>query len=368
MKGTLALLPRARTLLRRSPLWPGESLSSLLVRLTYLNYYAGSHLLARVCQDLEGATLWRENLSCPNHSATFVQLAQLTQVPVEELLAASRYGLMRRLVVPPAEAGRLEEMEGLPPPRKYVVLRTDQAAQYCPVCLEKRAYHRLVWVPWAATVCLEHGCLLVDRCPHCQKRLSVEEVVLRQCGECRADLCTAPLTRLKEEEEELFSQQVIQSWLLGTSSGAILAQRGLPLAPANVLYAVLESLCQHLLTGRFLAFPAQRSEWSSQQGYALYQAGVASMMDWPDGWFQFLDEYLGERTLPPYRERLQAVYRDWFRPGWRGSAYDFVKQAYVAYLVSRGIRIPVSFAYRYQQTDWFEKGSGIGRKNVPPRH
>ena len=76
-------------LLRRTPCWPGESLPSLLERLTQLNHYAGVRILGRLYRTPQEPV--RSLLVCPHDGVTFLRLAHLTRLPAAELLAASNH-------------------------------------------------------------------------------------------------------------------------------------------------------------------------------------------------------------------------------------------------------------------------------------
>ncbi len=208
MSAQLTLLPR------RSPLLPGESLLSLLVRLEKLNYYEPG-IIARLChQTTDGS----KEMICPAHARqahTFVQLSNLTGLDPAQLFAASIHGLASVLNM----AGNKEYITlpgGQVKPlldRHNHLKRPDNHAQFCPLCIEADAYHRQLWSFYLTTLCLEHQCKLVRQCPGCGHEISVAQVVSRRCQICQADLRQTPVTSVASDTWDLASQQLVQRWL-----------------------------------------------------------------------------------------------------------------------------------------------------------
>lgn len=56
-------------------------------------------------------------------------------------------------------------------------LRPELAAQFCPLCLKEAHYHRVLWLPVAVSACITHKRFLVDCCPACQAKLSIQAIV-----------------------------------------------------------------------------------------------------------------------------------------------------------------------------------------------
>ena len=202
-------------LLRRTPCWPGESLPSLLERLTQLNHYAGVRILGRLYRTPQEPV--RSLLVCPRDGVTFLRLAHLTQLPAAELLAASNHRFTPILTLsgsPPLlswlDAPRPGQGAGRPWPQRG--LRPPAAAQYCPVCLQTAPYHRLSWIPIAATLCLAHRCLLVDRCCQCHRPVAIAAIVRRRCPTCQTDLRAAGVMLVVGDDWGILAQQLIQSW------------------------------------------------------------------------------------------------------------------------------------------------------------
>jgi len=52
---------------------------------------------------------------------------------------------------------------------------------FCPHCLAEDHYHHLAWLPQAASVCLQHRCLLIKGCPICASTLGIVDIVEGRC-------------------------------------------------------------------------------------------------------------------------------------------------------------------------------------------
>ena len=158
-----------KPLLRRSPLLPGESLPSLLARLTHLNGYPSSTFLMRLfCHDYpvrKESLFEEENLK---------RLAVLTGIPADELCTASAVGVVQKVRPPNRWEDPFPVWTGLTHPMETV--------WYCPACLAERAYHRWIWQPVSSAVCLRHTCLLMPACPECHQPVSVDDLIGPECG------------------------------------------------------------------------------------------------------------------------------------------------------------------------------------------
>ena len=346
---------QAGALLRRTPLLPDESLPSFLERLTRLNHYPSSRMLSGICAERVETGFGQDPLDCPRCAETFVELAHLTQVSAEALFAASHHCFAPAFQLPDQAVETLggRGLAGLPllsSVQARCYLRTDTAAQYCPQCLENSPHHRLHWIPTAAAICLEHGCFLVAGCPQCQRPLAIRDVVSRRCPACQADLCSAPKIPVGEDEPGLCSQQ----WLQGCLSGAPVKEASLPSGHPAILYALVECAARWLSTGSVDGSPMVR--------YALYRTAFSALRDWPQGLFAILDDICKRDPHPS--QRLNKLQQRWFQPSRSGTAYDFMKQAFVSYRVLQELPISPAFAHRWKHARWFVQCTGIWSAEV----
>lgn len=75
-------------------------------------------------------------------------------------------------------------------------------ARFCPECFAEKPYWRLHWEHALYTVCHQHGCLLVERCPQCSKELTWDRSQLGYC-DCTSRLSTWPREKRPEIERHL---------------------------------------------------------------------------------------------------------------------------------------------------------------------
>jgi hypothetical protein len=371
-------------LLRRTQLLPGESLSSLLERLTRINYYTTGSVLARICCTSQKDPKRRGTLGWPAQTQTFLQLAQLTQIPPEDLYAASDHRFAS--VLSPHQQPRLRMLwtDGTPRIRTtsqmaYDHLRFPAVAQYCPLCLRTSPYHRLIWTPIATTICLEHRCLLVDRCPQCQNSIAISDILSQHCSVCQADLSAAEAVPVADDALGVLSQQLIQSWLWGAAPPELPARCALPPQPPAALYRLLHFLCQRLrlcqdawptlpapldgLTKIISAPDHHLQEWTTAQVYHLYRAACTGVVDWPHGICQFLDAYISSnlsRQTPTHRnQHLEVVWHDWLQPAWNVPGLHFIQRTLVDYLLDRDIPLSLSLIRLFHEETWFTEMTGL---------
>ncbi|MBN1218455.1 MAG: TniQ family protein [Anaerolineae bacterium] len=237
----------SHSLLCRSPLQPGESLLSLLARLSELNLYPDPTILMRICRE---RLVERDNVTQPAMAETYKVLVKLVGIDADELYAASVHRFAATITPPPYQKQSIL----LPSGREVYVadrpflqrnIRWERDLQFCPLCLKESVYHRLSWMPMAVALCLNHQCLLVHRCPYCQKNITIQDVLRAKCLTCGFHLTESPVISVASDKFGLFSQTVIQSWLLGISPPPnVEIPYSLPSQPVSVLYRILVGLCR----------------------------------------------------------------------------------------------------------------------------
>jgi len=371
-------------LLRRTALLPGESLPSLLERLAQLNHYSGTSVLNLLCQAQQAPPLNQDEPACPRFGATFLRLAHLTQLPAAELWAASAHRFTPTLT-PAGEAPTEPPWLDAPtrpralPTLTHLHLRPAHTAQYCPVCLQGTPYHQLNWMPVAATLCLEHQCLLVDRCPSCQQPVTIADVVRRRCRACRTDLRLATAVLVTGDDLGLLAQQMLQSWFAVAPAPVLDATRQLPPQSPALLYRLLAYLSRRLLSYRAIwptwptplpslaehatSLSSRSYRLAPNQTYELWRAAFTGLLDWPHGLFQYLDAYGGRAkpAMPKPRRpnRLGSIQKDWLTPAWRAADNDFCLQTFVDYLRDRQLPFSVSLVNQLKDVVWFIDKTGL---------
>jgi hypothetical protein len=374
-----------RPLLQRTVLWPNESLASVLERLRHLNFYVHRRQLTKIGRERLKALNIEDKLDRPTQLETFQQLACLTHLTLDELYAASD----QRFAEGTEPLGQTSEpmpwLENTLRPRLDLLwahehLRSHEAVSFCPLCLKDAAYQRLSWIPRAAAICLEHRCVLRDRCSRCWAKPTVADLVNRRCPKCKADLSRMRSVSIAQDSLGFQSQQFIQAWFnVADISGEVLEAGHLPPQPPMVLYRLLHLLARALLHGQAewstLPYPldglANRSaatisaqkHLTSEQAYVLYRSAFAGLLDWPQGLYRLLDVYAGyddlKTSTPPRLRYVQRLQRDWLTADWAASPLAFVQRDLLDYILKRDLPLTPKVVKQFQDVPWFIAQTGL---------
>jgi len=328
-----------RALLCRPALLPDESLGSYLQRLADANAYVPFSLFTGLCQRRLAALGVRDNLVPPQRPETFAVLAALAHLSPRVLANASLHSFMAAPLLQGRECTTVHLTDGLPLAlltpfwRTRYMLPSDHA-QFCPDCLRAAAYQRRAWVLTDVSACLRHRRVLRDRCPQCDARVAVQDVVRRQCQRCGASLTSA------DQESALtpvgaVAQSVAQTWwglptpVVPTAEWPLLAQ------PFPSFYRLFR-----FLTERYNAGMA-RDHGAELPPAARHRAQVAAfsaLTNWPVGFTQFLEvclrhdvqvqsTYYGQDfSLPVYLQK-GALLDVWVQHFWECEGFEFVRDA-----------------------------------------
>jgi len=351
-----------KPLLRRSNLLPGESLPSLLERLSLLNYY-NTGTIGWLCHSNE-SNQCRINITQPNSAQAFFQLAQLTLISPEDLLAASKHFFAPLLYSSKNTKTFMRWFDGKNIQLlniAYRKIRPSHAAQFCPICLKNSPYHRLAWMPISSAICLQHKCLLLDQCPTCLKNITVAEIVAHQCKACKTDLAQIPpASAIDYNELGILSQRVIQSWLSLVPAPSLPINHTLPESSA-VMHLLWERLRMSLLTcqvdwnslqtplaGLHLYIPKTlnlRKKLPPKYAYYLYSKTFAGILNWPQGFYDFLDAY-GQRNFNVFwsrniRVRLGSL-GQWFCKILGQPEFMSLHPVLQEYISARYLSLPIS--------------------------
>ncbi|MCL4294084.1 MAG: TniQ family protein [Anaerolineae bacterium] len=342
-----------RRFLRLSPLLPGESLPSFLVRLAQLNHYPNLTTISQLCRERLSEP---DSITCPTRTATYEVLAALVKIKADDLYQASAHRLAATLN-PPTQASETMTL----PSGQVVSLLTgfsqsqlvwsETRVQFCPLCLAEAAYHRQGWLPKLVTICLPHHCLLVSGCPGCGQKIKLGEIVAGHCFNCGFVLAQAPVVSVAEDEFGLFSQAAIQFWLNLSPEPGEYRQYALPEQPAPVLHYFLYGLSCALMrlvrqswaylyastTVKPPAFPLRNSRPGSQaEAYLLYATALKGIIHWPDGFYELLEALKWRDNRRPN----QSIARDfeqllarWLGRHWQHPAFQFLQEKFDEYML-----------------------------------
>jgi predicted site-specific integrase-resolvase len=373
----------------RSPLLPGESLASLLVRLSLLNAYPSPGVVISIGKERLSV---KDVLMQPRCAETYDALADLTQLAPETLYRATPHAFAERLTLPgdelpTAELVAREVVPLLSPGMLQHHIWPTQRTSYCPFCLQEGAYHRQVWMLCALNVCLAHHCLLLRECQTCQAPLGVTDIVKGQCSKCQFDLTTAVAVDMSGDEFGFFAQTTLLSWFGIGSEGArayfarpdslranwLQWSSSLPPQSGSVLYRLVTGIQRSLFgIGPEWSYwhPVSSHFWApsvSQQArlqsltpgmaYLLLATAFQAVVNWPHNFYTFLDAYqerAGRTTTPTFSRDFGTLYHLCLAKRWSSPHFQFVQEAFDDYLVeSYPLTVSLFSYHRYWSTPQF---------------
>lgn len=353
------LVRKQPTLLRKTSLLPGESLSSLLARLATLNFYDPPSILTSLILRPDDQETVRDHLACPMKADTFQRLAVVTKISSITLYAATAHSFSRVITSPGTDFRSIKiennvQMPQIISPVFTRHIRPERTAQFCPACLAEAVYHRLIWLPVVVSACVQHRCLLLGQCAVCGEPVSISSITHARCGQCHADLTTAEAIPIHIDDLGLHAQRVIQAWLLEGSSPAKM-EKALPLAPLNVLYRILDGLrtvvapvdpqwdYRHQLTSEFTvkerSLGLHPQAMTPNESYSLYATAFKGLVSWPEGFIEFLNAYRsrpGQRIDGPIIEGLGTLYSRWIMRYWNSKEFSFLQSSFRKYILGTG--------------------------------
>ena len=340
-------------LLGRTLLQPGESLPSLVNRLDLLNYEDSTGILSRIIRDcICEQPFLKDQVIFPRGAKMLQRIANFSGVDISDLYASSNHHFAG-VLTPPEQTIELEEItEGVPVPLLAHPLAAKQlrpalAGQFCPACLREAVYHRLVWMPLAVSACLKHRCLLMNRCQRCGGAVSIQDIVQTRCSRCGDYLAETKLIPL-EDDAGLSFQHILQSWFMES-----ITPNGLHLLPQEsprVLYRVVDGLhwairmlegsewpyLHHVDIGPPLSQIKGQVSLAPHAYYCLYTTASRGIIDWPEGFYQFLDAYRTQMrrvksTAGGPKADLGNLYTQWMQDYWQHPEFEFVHRAFEHY-------------------------------------
>ena len=371
---------RLQPLICHPPLLPGESLPSLLARLAKLNDYEPRSLLSSIIRNFLNLP-YATRLGFPSHSSLFDTLEALTTIAASELHRATAHHFTYLLTPPEKEIEYLELSLGgtyIPLLSKESArnrMRPEHASQFCPLCLQDGAYHRLIWLPFASAVCLQHKCLLVNSCPKCGGRIGIADIIEACCSRCRTNLTEIQQISVNEDSFGIFTQEVIQSWLVNDDK-LISPIYSLPQQAPRILYRVIEGLRSVVMQlsqdwpqlhridieQQVLQWlPCQQAETlTPNQSYCLDATAFKGLINWPSGFYEFLTAYCNRENKVEYRAHIPIqgvqdsfgnLYVRWLSKHWQHPSFEFIQEAFNRYLVDNHISFPTTKRLiRYKDT------------------
>ncbi len=371
----------------RSPLLPGESLASLLVRLSLLNAYPSPNMVVTIGRE---RLFGKDVLTQPRYVETYHMLESLTGLAPITLYRATPHTFAQQLALPGDELSTVKLADGgvlplLSPSMLQSHIWSAQRASYCPHCLQEEPYHRLSWMLCALNICPTHRCLLVRRCQTCQTLLRVTDIVKGRCPKCGFDLTTAATIDVSGDNFGLFAQFTLLGWFgvapeespdsvpdsLQTNWSQWMVS--MPQQPEPVLYRLVTGIQRSLLgIGAEWSYwhPASKSFWTPsviqqtrlqsltpEAAYLLLATAFQAVVNWPHNFYTFLDAYRGrdgQSARRAFSREFGTLYRLCLMKRWTSSHFQFVQEAFDDYLIESYPLTASLFSYhRYRSTPQF---------------
>lgn len=339
--------------LNHIPPYPDETLVSWMSRLSQANYLQPVSLLTSHLRQQIPTT---GNLAFPAlnfvHDQRILEvLAQLSMSSMETIQAHTIHRLAHLLYPPAFEAESCSGNMNAQPPAMLKHPTSDfytPHLSWCPQCLSQAAYVRWHWHIPLVLICPEHHSWLRQTCPECGCLTDSGDVLRACCQSCGFNLCQAESSPLPEDELLWQLQTILLHWMYGTSPPAA---NGLPDAPVNVLLYLLHGLrysaqragqhwfFHYIPSG--ISIPkldiVERRRLTSPERASLYCTALRGLLDWPQGFYTFLDAY----RQRPYqgqdkglRREFGVLYISWLRRLWQHSSFGFLHHAFNDYLLA----------------------------------
>jgi DNA-binding transcriptional MerR regulator len=338
------------TLLNHPPPYPQETLPSWLWRLSLANYLPSPGLLMRYLRQTVSVTTpsVKQSLINLREQSLFEALGVLTHTSASVVYSHTLHRFAHALLLP-------DQTD------KYIQLAGDENGRllhhrtnrdfygirfsWCPACLAQAPYVRLHWHIPFVTCCTTHHCWLLDACPACQTRLSEPDILARCCKHCGFALHMAHPHPVPEDDLLFQLQTTLMSWLYETSP----PEPGFPQVPVNVLLRILQGLryaaqragndwiFHHLpphAPRPQLDILKQRQLTIYERGF-LYSTAFQGLLDWPQGFYHFLDAYCQRPTRKGkgLKAELGQIYLKWLPRFWAHEAFTFLQDTVNVYLV-----------------------------------
>jgi hypothetical protein len=152
--------------------------------------------IARLVSDKK-APLWNANSLSDEWLLT--SLADLLAPSSEELLQRTVHRWARSFMLLACQDPVAQILDN-----KTTLRYFTASAPVCPGCLrdDPVSHERLVWLFKPAPICPDHQCLLMDRCPDCQRQLRPNRRLVQQCN-CGSDIRQWRVAHVSDEAVNL---------------------------------------------------------------------------------------------------------------------------------------------------------------------
>jgi TniQ len=281
------------TLLQHSPLFPGESLRSLLARLAWENRLSSLQAHRLYFPDLP-ASAGIDRVAPMDHQR-YRHLALVTGLDASELLDATPHRFAEVEWDQQGFCDRQPIPTDLSPQRVPEIWRKSfsdtQHVWFCPICLQATSYHRLYWdMAWCG-MCLTHHCLLRNRCGECNTLSRVDALIRGTCQRCQQAYSSSSGTNLALANWEGITQQLMAHWMRTGSDPGVewRTHWNMPSWPIATLLAFLHTL---IASGvKPLSDPSVAlSEQDSHKLVRHWGTAMKALVNWPHHFHVWLEK------------------------------------------------------------------------------
>lgn len=179
-----------------------ESLKGYIARISTLNGYESCSWVYQNSglTQKDGKQMINVNKISPS-TVSLEKLANLTLNVESELWALSYYDQFGDFEDHPFNETIINYL-------KKNALNTSRNAKYCPDCLKENEYFRKLWELTVYNVCHKHHCLMISKCPRCDRSVDLRIPPIGEC-KCGFEYKHSAQTYVSEEYSEL--ERAIQS-------------------------------------------------------------------------------------------------------------------------------------------------------------
>ena len=328
-------------LINRTRLLPGESLLSLMERVALLNYCAPPSTINRLL--FPGART-RHRLLPPRKKGVFQRLGEYLLIDPAKLYASTAHCFTSQLLVDTSTAASIHvaiEDNRLVLPQAYAAryIRNYSECQYCPECIAEEPYHRLIWSLVPVSICVMHGSILQSACPICGEPVAIHAIILKTCQSCGGNLARPMADNNGIPNNDIQIQAALQALINGDTSNF----EGLADLPAQVIFRIIDGLRFALSSqpGIWHRFRRLKNFSPVRKGkklpvtisMALYNTATAALLNWPDGFMQFLNSYVEPTMTGVPSSDFPGLYTSWLQHRWKGKMFSAVQQAFDEYVI-----------------------------------
>lgn len=352
-------------LLNRVHPYPDETLLSWLWRLAQCNHLESPQaLLSHLQQTMpEFPPVTLRALNRMQDEAVLQEIADLGGVSLADVHHLTFHRFADLLTRPDRQnelsRGRLDSSLVFGPRRMSYEVYVP-GLSWCPHCLAEESYVRWHWHIPLVVGCDAHRCWLVEQCPECHTLMSEADIIQGQCERCGFLLADTVPVKFPEQDLLLRQQSTLLNWLYETPVSSSLKLPGVPARSLLYMLLGLRYAAQRAGNGWFfhhippgITVPdldiVKRQSLTRFERGCLYATAFRGLMDWPHGFFAYLDAY---RQRPGYKEdtglrrEFGVLHMSWFGRYWKHSAFDFIQAAYNDYLVDHMPACQIAFTTR----------------------